>query len=292
MTWLPFVLLIVIHAAHSMAMKPMTDRLPRIKALLAMYLVCSLCGLLFWITFDGTLFTSRDLLVVGVGLGFLNFIVVQLYWAAYKINMSRTSLFLPLVSLFSATLLAIFLQEYEHLNLLAVTGFAIHLIAVWLFKVGQAQKNGGEEEEKYGRWLILTIALIATQSLQLFLMKVVASDVPTTQYIPMIYLGCLMYFGITLLCHKKEAMPPKYKSAFWGLIPVIGVLTAGFTACVYWMFQKNDGIASVSFFALSQTFVPALVGWIFFKEGKGFSRIELAGFFCGVTAALLIIFSH
>ncbi|MDD2731687.1 MAG: hypothetical protein PHI53_00635 [Candidatus Pacebacteria bacterium] len=204
--------------------------------------------------------------------------------------MSRTSLFLPLTSLFAAILYCIFLQEYEHLSFLAILGFIFHLVAIWLFKIGQ-NKGNREKDNAYGKWLLLTTILVIDNALIYFFIKLLSFDIPKIHFLVFWYSGCLFYFSLTFIFKKEGQIEPLRKKLFL-LIPLISLLTIFNLLCQYWAFQLNSGTTTVSFIALNSTFVPVVVGWIVFKEGKNISKIEIIGFLCGIAAAILIITSY
>ncbi len=280
--------MIVSAAGLNIAFKVMVNKLPRMKALLLMYFIAAMLGVLYWASFDRTS-PSLEVILIGGGLAFLNYIGVQCLWVAFKINMSKTALLMPLTSVVGAVLLCIFLQEHKHLTVLAVAGFMLHLVAIWLFGIAKSKKDSLVGRSKYKRWLFFTLLMVVVNGLIYFLMKMACDKVPKTQFVMIWYVAMFLYFFITILVKKKEEAPQLSRLVFLA-VPATSIFLVMNLVFTYWAFQLNTGVTTVSFAALSSTFVPVIIGWVFFGEGSHISKLEGSGFCCAIVAAVLIIF--
>lgn len=287
---LPFISIVLCTAGASLCFKVIADRMPKFMALLFMYLFSAVFVFVFWLMFDRTAITVRDFIVVGLVLAFLNYLSVQCQWSAYKINMSRASLMMPLKSILAVSLLAVFLGEHNYFAGLAATGFFFHLVAIWLFGLGSQSKES-ERISNYKKWLFFTIAMVSLTALIQFLMKILSSSVPTTSFLLIWYASIFVYFSLSFHLWKDKKRETSEKG-FFVFVPLTSFFTVANLASLYWAFQVSPGIAVVSFSALSETFVPAVIGWVVFKEARNISRIELIGLGLGIIAALMIILSR
>lgn len=291
MNVLPFFFMLIFTALSCTLVKLFTNTLPLKTALCAQYFFSSLFIFLFWAVVDRTHISPQVFCAVGLGLASLNYLGAYCLWEAYKINVSRTTLFFPWISVVTIVLCWIFLNEYKNLNPVVIVGVSLHLVAIWLFRAGQKSKNKSEKsQDNLKKWLFFTLVLVATNAVVNFLMKRVSSDVPKTQFLFAWYSGSFFFSLPALFFEKEKADPQKRK--FYFFIPILSLIILVNLASLYWAYQLNPGSTVISFHALINTFTPAVIGWCIFGERKGVSKAELWGFVCGIAAALLIIAAH
>lgn len=290
--WFPFVLMVLVHIFFCYFYKKVIDLLPMVRATFVRYVFCWFLVIGFWLAFDGNPFPLAVFLAVGLGIGLLNFIGVLCEWTAFRVNMSRTALFLPLVSLVSAALFCIFLGEYQNLRPVALLGFCLHLAAIYLFYLGKT-KHRPKEAKTFRNWMWLTVTLIAANSLIYFFLKIASVNVFSTYFLVSWYSGMLLFsFSAFVVGREPKKEEVKEFNRTWFLVPVVSLLTVLYLASQYWAFQKNPGINATAFTALDSAFTPVVVGWLFAGEGKNLSKTEIAGFLCGIAAVMLIVSAH
>lgn len=288
--------LLVFVALTSSLIKLIANNLPRVKALFAQYLFCALFVFLFWLFFDRSLPSVNLFLAIAGGMALLNYLGAYCQWSAYKIDMSRTSLFFPWVGLLAIALFCIFLDEYKNLKPAALIGVGLHVVAIYLFYMGRTKEKKkennrmGNKGDNFKKWLFFTLGMVILTGLLNFWTEVLAFSVPKTQFLLCWYFGSFVFSSLALFFQKEKTEPSKVKLFYF--VPLLSLAIVMALACWYWAFQLNSGTLVVSFQALNLTFIPVLIGWLVFGERKGLNRVELSGFLCGIIAAILIILSH
>lgn len=292
MNILPLFLMTFFVAVGSAIIKIVADRLPRTVALFVQYFFCAIYVFAFWIFSDRSAFSASAFFFIALAMGILNYAGAYCQWAAYRINMARTSLFSPLIGVLTIAFFWIFLREYKHLSVLALVGVVLHLAAIWIFLSGR-KRNQAERIEGAAKWFFFTVVMVASFGILNFLMKVLSRDVAITHFLFYWYVGTFTFSALFLSADRglNAGSLCKQKKAFF-LIPLLSLSVLGALAALYWAFQTNSGTLVASYSALNSTFVPVIVGWMFFKEAKGISRREVCGLACGVVAATLIIAFH
>lgn len=170
-------------------------------------------------------------------------------------------------------------------------GIGLQATALVLFFWGKAKES--KDHDGIKEQLPLIVGMIVIGSTLNFLIKWMASDVPPCHFVVCWYGGVFLFSGLTFAAtHNKSAcLLPTPKKRVYLLIPLCSFLITCNMAAFYLAIRVNSGTSVISFTAMTGTFLPASVGWIFFGERKA-SWTEKVGFVFGAVAAVLIVWFH
>ncbi len=249
------------------------------KSLLLQFFFCALIIYTYQFITGGLHFSREFFFVAPVG--FLVAFGAFWQWQAIKLNMSKTSLFLPLADVLTIILAGFLLGESNQWGLKFLTGALLCFSAVFLFQ------NWKKKEEEQKKWLFFILLMVVIFGTAAFLMKVFSFNIPKQEFLTYWYTGAFFGSLIIFIFTKKDSAEKTGKLFF--LIPLLGLAVLGQLATYYWAFELAAASQVVPVRSAAITFLPVLAGWFIFKERKGLSKKEVLAFLIGIIGALLII---
>ena len=284
--------LLVVNVCSLTISKVATDMLPKNKSIgiFWQYLFCAIIAVVYALISGITALGLPLLLVAAVG--FFNAFGNYCQWHAFGLSFSRSSLFFPLMEVWTISLALIFLEETLLWNIQLVLGAALCFAAMWLFRI--SGKNESEKKEAKSipakRWFVYTVGMITIFGTAAFLLKLFSFTIPRETFLMSFYSGALLGSLPILYLEKQNPFRAHVSSKTFLTIIAVAILAMGATLALYWTYQLGGPISLVqpvrgTFIALS----PVLLGWFAFKERKGLTKTEWFAFFLGITGAILVL---
>lgn len=284
MVYLVILLSLLFWSTTQILTKSIVNRFPRSKALIAQYLI-SFIFISTYSLFTGLVSIDRSFLLISIA-GFLSSIGGYFQWRAYKISLSKTGLFMPMMHIIAALLAAIFLKErLLYTNSELVIGVLFTFIASFLF----LKKRFKEKEVLDLNWLLSVSGMVLFTGITLFLMKVFSFSISRTQFLVYWYFGTVIGSAIPLWFGRHD-QNKLFQKGFWK-IPLASVGTLGTLLTLYWAFQIAPATIVLPIQAFGTAFIPVILGFVIFKERKILTKYEKIGFLFGAIGVLFIILS-
>ena len=123
-----------------------------------------------------------------IAIGFLNSFGAYCQWRAFKLSLSKTTLFLPLANVLTIFLAVIFLDETAEWNFKWALGIVLCFFAIFLF----LDRAKMQKENYTKEWLFYLLGTLIIFGTAVFLMKVFSSDTPRTQFLIYWYIGAFL----------------------------------------------------------------------------------------------------
>lgn len=272
---------IIFYSLSSSLIKLIAGKVPRAQALSVQFLLCAV--FIFLYNFFSDRFNFSDSMLLVLPVGFLNALGAYCEWRAIKSSLSRTSLFYPLANVLTVILAGVFLAEAAEWSSELIIGVLLCFLAAFLF----SRRAADTDKINIKEWLLSVSSMILIFGTTAFLMKVFSSDIPREQFLIAWYVGSFLGSLPILFLEKESLFKFPGRSVF--LVPLLSLAILSQLATFYWAFQLVSASKVVPLRAVGTAFVPVLIGWFVFKEGKGLSKKELLAFVVGVIGVLLII---
>ncbi len=284
--------LLVVNVCSLTFSKVATDMLPKNKSvgIFWQYLFCAMIAAVYALVSGITALGLPLLLVAAVG--FFNAFGNYCQWQAFGLSFSRSSLFFPLMEVWTISLALLFLGETPLWNIQLILGAALCFAAMWLFRISGKKELEKKEAKSIPakRWFAYTVGMIAVFGTAAFLLKLFSFTIPRETFLMGFYLGAFLG-SLPILCWEKQnPFRVRVSSKTFLTIIAVAVLAMGATLMLYWTYQLGGPISLVqpvrgTLIALS----PVLLGWFAFKERKSLTKTEWFAFFLGIAGAVLVL---
>lgn len=285
-------ILLIVNVCSLTLGKVATDILPKKKSvgIFWQYLFCALVALIYALISGKTALSPSLFLVAAVG--FFNAFGNYCQWQAFGLSFSRSSLFFPLMEIWTIVLSLIFLGESPLWNLQLVLGATLCFAAMWLFRISR-EKEAEKKEVKHipGRkWFIFTIGMIAVFGTAAFLLKVFSVTIPRETFLTSFYIGAFLGSLPILRLERQSPLNAQLSKKTFLIILTVAILIMGATLTLYWTYQLGGPISLVQpVRGMFISLVPVILGWFFFKERKSLAKTEWFAFFLGIIGAILVL---
>ena len=293
MAWqVMFGILLIVNLCSLTLSKVATDMLPKKKSvgIFWQYLFCAVIAFIYALISGKTVLNSSLFLVAVVG--FFNAFGNYCQWQAFGLSFSRSSLFFPLMEIWTIALALMFLGESPLWNLQLVLGAILCFAAMWLFRISREKKDE-EKEVKHipGRkWFIFTIGMIAVFGTAAFLLKVFSVTIPRETFLSNFYLGAFLGSLPILRLERQNPFNTRLSNKTLLIVLTVAILIMGATLALYWTYQLGGPISLIQpVRGMFISLVPILLGWFIFKERKSLTKTEWLAFFFGIIGAILVL---
>lgn len=274
-------------------LKQITKKIPSAKALTVIFFICAASMFGYNLIFVDSVFVPFFLMISAVG--FVNSYGSYCQLRAYKFSFSKTNLFLPLSSVITAGLAALFLEESKIYNSKVLFGVLFLLIAA----VCLASKKNQKSEKGIGiRWLIFALGMALIWGAAFFMVKFFSFTIPRETFLLYWYTGAffgtLSILGIGRIMKMEENQKQKTENislgkAWWLVLPASALILFSL-ATQYWTFQLAPAGAVESIRRFGMSLLPIPIGWYLFKEKRELTKVQTLGFILGIIGTSLTIF--
>jgi len=288
MAWqVMFGILLIVNICSLTLSKVVTDMLPKKKSIgiFWQYLFCAIIAFFYAIATGKTAFGVPLLLVAAVGI--LNAFGNYCQWQAFGVSLGKTSLFLPLMEVWTIILALLFLEEAPLWNIQLILGIGLCFAAMWLFRIS------GQKEEKnipVRKWFLFTVGTVVIFGTTTFLLKVFSFTILRETFLAGFYLGSLLGSLPILYLEKQSPLHTQFSKKTFLTILALAILIMGATLALYWTYQLGGPISLVQpVKGMFISLIPVILGWFIFKERKGLTKKEWLAFFLGIIGAILVL---
>ena len=261
----------VAHIVLRWAVKKIVGLHSRTKRLCLQYCFCAVFAVSFAVIMGHLHFTLMTLVILGIG--FMNGFACYAYWKAIDISLSRAALFTFLDDLIAMGLSWVILHEGKFLTPIGGAGVILCLLFAVLSALHAYKKK--EILAFFGYTLFYSILWgVAT----FFERYSAFHELQVGQFLSSWYVGAFVASLCILYFYKDPDASQKKE----GVLRVADVLcmfgvALGTVICLglaYWAYSLVPQIIVQPVFLVSEALVPAVVGWVIFKEHKRFDRWE------------------
>ncbi len=255
------------------------------------FLFCALLAVVYFF-FLGKAPLNPIIILMGL-MGFTASFGVYFQWRALECQagLSKTALFLPLISMVPIVLAIIFLAEIKLWNFQSTLGIGLCFLAMWLFQ-SPTKSQDKSKEILNKKWFLFTLGMVTILGTVIFLMKLSSKDIAQEIFLMGWYCGAFLG-SIIILKLERQKMIQVFQ------IPrkiILLIMASSFSMIVnlfalYWTFQLGAPISlATPLHGLGITIIPVFFGWFILKERKELSKKEWMGFLVGIIGAFLILF--
>lgn len=285
MTWqIALGILVLVNTASVVLTKVAADKLPkeRAKGIFWQYLFCGLLATGYALISGKMTWTPALFLVGGVGL--VNTFGNYCQWQASGLSLSKTTLFFPLMEVVSIAMALVFLGEKMFWNTQLIAGAGLCFLAMGLLRLPKNNTKGNLG----GKWFLFILGMVLIGGVDVFLIKVFASNVPRENFLMAWYIGA--FVGSFPIAGMTKQNPFRISGKTLLVVLPVSLAILGALFVLYWTYQLGGPVSLVlPIRGLAITVVPILVGWWLFKERKGFTKTEWLGFSVGIAGAILVL---
>jgi len=274
-------LYLFVNTASIILNKVVSDRLPKKKSVGLFYqsLACFIIAG-FYFLFSQECSISLIIILVGLVNAAGNYFV----WKSFSISLSKSALVFPLGDGLTIILAVILLKEAALWSPQLAIGVFLSFLAMFFFRT---PKKWGEKTAK--EWFLFALGMVLIFGTTSLLIKIYSSGYSQSNFLFSHYTGTLIGALILLRLEKVCSLVIPKKTIL--LSSLLGGLCLLTLFAVFWTYQLGGQISLIQpLRGLSITLIPALFGWLVFKE-RGFSKLEKLGFVFGIFGAVIIIFS-
>jgi len=282
---------LIIWTFSAAILKHIAKKIPSAKALTIIFFLCAIMMLGYNLTLGDFRFAPFFLLISSVG--FINSYGSYCQLRAYKFSFSKTNLFLPLSTVITAGLAALFLGESKIYNSKVLIGVLILLIAAVFLAFKKSQK---EEKNIGAEWLLFALGMASIWGMAFFMVKFFSFTIPRETFLLYWYIGA--FFGSSSILglgriikieenQRQKAEKISFKKV-WFVIPASILILLSLTT-QYWAFQLAPAGAVESIRRFGMSLLPIPIGWYFFKEKKELTKVQTLGFILGIIGTSLTI---
>lgn len=213
--------------------------------------------------------------------GFAGAFANYFFWKANHLNVTKTSLFLPLSDILTVVLALIFLGEGRELHFLQAAGIVLCFLSMFLFHYQKNSEKAGLE------WLWVITGLVVIQGIVSFFLKIFSEEVSHEAFLANWYVGGFLgaVFLSTLL--RESLFSIRFSKVLFlfplGLSIVVSLLAlyrslelGGLVTIVFPV--KDMGSALLSIF----------LGLVVFQEFRKFKKQEYLAFALGILGVFFI----
>ena len=285
-------ILLIVNVCSLTLSKVATDMLPKKKSvgIFWQYLFCAVIAFIYALTSGKTALDPSLFLVAAVG--FFNAFGNYCQWQAFGLSFSRSSLFFPLMEIWTIVLALMFLGESPLWNPQLVLGATLCFVAMWLFRISR-EKEPEKKEGKHiprRKWFIFTIGMIAIFGTAAFLLKVFSFTIPRETFLASFYLGAFLGSLPILRLERQNPFNTRLPNKTFLIVLTVAILVMGATLALYWTYQLGGPISLVQpVRGMFISLVPVILGWFVFKERKSLAKTDWLAFFLGIIGAVLVL---
>jgi drug/metabolite transporter (DMT)-like permease len=219
--------------------------------------------------------------------GSFNALANYSFLSAVELSLSKTSLFLPFVDIFSLLLTIIFLGENLLFTFQVAAGIILCFLAMFLFQTSSKRENSSKEMDKK-KWFIFTLLMILIYGVSVFLIRIFSATITRGDFLIGFYLGS--FFGSLPIILWEKQNPAKISRKMTLLFIVISLAIFSNLSFLYLTFQLGGPASIVLPVRRSiATIATVLIGWLIFKERRGISKKEILGFVIGIIGVVVIL---
>lgn len=230
---------------------------------------------------------NQAFFMVGI-IGMMDVIGSCFYWQIVNMNLSKSSLFVPLGEITSIILAIIFLNEGGFWNFQLIIGAGLCFLAIYLFSLPKNKKDANETALKRKWVLYLAFSLIIFGVVDFLITKTIISSNINAQDFLISWFGSSFLTSSAILFIKKQNPFKLPSRTLWIIAPVVMSSLLVMFATFYTFGAKPLSLV-LPLRSLATTLIPILAGWIIFKEREKFSKNDWLGFFFGIMGAILVL---
>lgn len=280
-------ILVVVNIAALVLMKLVSDKFPKKKAkgVFYQYLFCALIALSYFFFWEkGVL--NPEIALIGI-IGFVNAFGCYFQWQAFELSLSKSVLFLPIMEVVAISLAVIFLGELSLWNTWLFLGVGLCFLSMIIFGLRETDVKG---ENPNKRWLFSIILAVLIFGIAAFLMKYFSLTVSRGNFLAGWYCGAFMGTLPLLVLERQNPINITKRTILY-IVPLSFAILGALFA-LYWTYQLGGPISLVNpLKGVFITVVPALLGWIMWREAKKLSRKERYGSVIGLIGAIIVLLS-
>lgn len=227
----------------------------------------------------------------------VNGVAAWLFIKAVQINMTKSTLLLPISTLLSVFLIAVFLGEWRLLDPRSASGVLLLLggicagATVWLFQGKPTRQSALNNDAQNKKWLFAILGAVLLWGLVNMLLKFFAStELPADIFLVPWYGGALIS-QIILWAVIKAPIQTKKSEPKIALL-TFGLLTIGSLALSYYALAQNPGILMLSAEEMVKLGGGVVIGLFVFNESKALKKREWLGLLFGAASLIALIGSN
>lgn len=271
------------------ALKTIVGLHSRTKRLFLQYLFCSLFAIIFAVIMGHLRFNTMTVVIIFIG--FLNGFACYANWKATEVSLSKTSLMTFWDDLIAMGFSWVILNEGRLLSIKSAAGIALCLLATLLFALHA--KRGKESLRFFGYVAVYSVLWGIAQFFENYGAK---TDMPAGRFLSSWYVGALIASCFIVLLYKDaDKSQQNNHNERLRMKDVAGMFLFSFViasclAISYWVFLLAPQLIVQPVFLIGEAVVPAIVGWIVFKEKNTFDKAQWGYSAIGLLGVIMIAF--
>ncbi|PIR83412.1 hypothetical protein COU19_00425 [Candidatus Kaiserbacteria bacterium CG10_big_fil_rev_8_21_14_0_10_56_12] len=244
---------------------------------------------------DQLVFNSTTAPVVALGVA--NAWACHAQWKAHAVSLSRTSFFMFGNGALAMLLTTVFLGEVQIVTTTLLMGIILYFGAALLLTREDLRATGTVPEELDPIQARQFYRAVATYTLVWgvanFVVKYLSvEEVPVGTYLSAWYSGSLL--GAWILKWRVEGLRFDWELARSDMprIEVLSIAIIANLASIYWAHWLAPQLVIFPLLLVADLVAPAVVGFVFFKEHRNFSRAQLCFLGIAIIGGILVAFTQ